>query len=125
MTHIEVELILEREVTMTVKTTVELDLAAMKRWWQWQDGRENEPLPQDWPIAHDIEEYVQYCGDFSKVPLRSESGHDNLDKEISRILFEGEEGLYSREDVVGNPDDWLISAGWMPPTPDDDEEEEG
>jgi len=49
----EVELSFERDVRMTVNTTVELDVAAMKRWWQ--DDNLDEPLPEGWPNKHHIE----------------------------------------------------------------------
>tara|TARA_R110000823_G_scaffold22509_3_gene67323 strand:+ start:854 stop:1252 length:399 start_codon:yes stop_codon:yes gene_type:complete len=108
----EVELSFERDVRMTVNTTVELDVAAMKRWWQ--DDNLDEPLPEGWPNKHHIEAYVRFCDDFANVPLITPrlAGDHNLDKEIAAILFDGEDVIYSK-DNVGTPDDWLITVGWI------------
>ena len=123
----EVELSFEREVKMTVNTTVELDVAAMKRWWQ--DDHLDEPLPEGWPNKHRIDAYLRYCDDFASVKLLGEVDH-NLDKEIAGILFDGDEVIFSKDDV-GTPDDWLITVGWIHTYPwltkeeeDDDDEEE-
>ena len=57
------------------------------------------------------------------------AGDHNLDKEIAAILFDGEDVIYSK-DNVGTPDDWLITAGWIHTYPwleaekDDEEEDE-
>ena len=124
----EVELSFEREVKMTVNTTVELDVAAMKRWWQ--DDNLDEPLPESWPNKHHIDAYLRFCDDFASVKLLGEVDH-NLDKEIAGILFDGDEVIFSKDDV-GTPDDWLITVGWIHTYPwltkeeedDDDDEEE-
>jgi len=124
----EVELSFEREVKMTVNTTVELDVAAMKRWWQ--DDNLDEPLPESWPNKHRIDAYLRFCDDFASVKLLGEVDH-NLDKEIAGILFDGDEVIFSKDDV-GTPDDWLITVGWIHTYPwltkeeegDDDEEED-